>query len=338
MNFVTGATGMLGTHLIGALIRKNLPVVAGFRSDSRKQQAIDLLRFQGFSKQEISSIQWRYCDVLDTSTLLDSLQGCKVIFHTSAVVSYHASDRALMYATNVEGTANVVNVAIELGDIKLIHVSSIAALGKSMPGATLNEDSEWKNSELNTHYGISKHLSDLEIWRGVQEGLDAIIMHPGFIIGAGAFDRSSPSVFQKINEGLGYYPPGGTGFIGAHDCAKIMLTLSQGNLKNEAYILVSHSESMQWLFQNVANSLGASLPRKMASPWVLHIARIAEWIKEMLTSRKALITKETVKNASIQFYYDNKKLMATLPELEFDIDCEFQNAAAYFIQSNSKQE
>jgi dihydroflavonol-4-reductase len=335
MNFVTGATGMLGTHLMGALIHKNLPVVAGYRSEGRKQQAIDLLRFQGFSQQEIDSIQWRYCDVLDTTSLLDSMQGCKSIYHTSAVVSYHARDRADMYATNVEGTANVVNVAIEMGGIQLIHVSSIAALGKSMPGATLNEDSEWKNSELNTHYGITKHMSDLEIWRGVQEGLNAIIVHPGFIVGAGAFDRSSPSVFQKIHDGLGYYPPGGTGFIGAHDCAKTMVALSEGGLKNEAYILVSHSQTMQWLFQNVAQALGAPTPHKVASPLILQMARIAEWIKEKLTSKKALITKETVKNASIQFYYDTTKLKATLPDLEFDIESEFHRAAAFFGQSKS---
>jgi nucleoside-diphosphate-sugar epimerase len=178
-------------------------------------------------------------------------------------------------------------------------------------------------------------MSDLEIWRGVQEGLNAIIVHPGFIVGAGACDRSSPSVFQKIHDGLGYYPPGGTGFIGAHDCAKTMVALSEGGLKNEAYILVSHSQTMQWLFQNVAQALGAPTPHKVASPLILQMARIAEWIKEKLTSKKALITKETVKNASIQFYYDTTKLKATLPDLEFDIESEFHRAAAFFGQSKS---
>jgi nucleoside-diphosphate-sugar epimerase len=330
MNFITGATGMLGAHLIGELLKRAMPVVAGCRSIESTEESLALLRFMGFSEEQIQSIQWRICDVLDTDALIRAFDGCSTVYHTAAIVSYHSKDRAIMYETNVQGTANVVNVALSLGGIKIIHVSSIASLGKSNLGQTLNENTEWKNSAFNTHYGITKHLSDLEIWRGVQEGIEALIVHPGFIIGAGSFERSSPSVFKKIKEGLAYYPPGGTGFISAKDCAFAMVELAHSKARNEAFVLVTRSESMEWLFQHVAAALGCPAPNKLASPMLMQIARIAEWLKELLSGKKALITRETVKNASIQFYYDNQKLMSAIPNRTWDLEPEILFAAKYF--------
>lgn len=330
MNFITGATGMLGTHLIAELLRRQLPVVAGCRNIASNQECIRLLRFKGFSQEQIQSIDWRVCDVLDTDSLLKAFVGCSTVYHTAAIVSYHAKDHQLMHETNVQGTANVVNVALELGNIQLVHVSSIAALGKSNPGQTLDEKSEWKNSSLNTQYGITKHLSDLEVWRGVQEGLTAIIVHPGFIIGPGSFDRSSPSVFKKINEGMRFYPPGGTGFIGASECAHLMVELNQRQITNEAYILVGRSESMQWLFSSIARALKKPVPTTEASPWILQLARLVEWLKECTTGQKALVTKETVKNASIRFHYNTQKLLDVFPHFTSDLEKEIEHATAYF--------
>lgn len=330
MNFITGATGMLGTHLIAELLQRRLPVVAGCRNIASNQECMRLLRFKGFSEEQLQSIEWRICDVLDTDSLLKAIDGCSTIYHTAAIVSYHAKDREMMYETNVQGTANVVNVALELGNIHLVHVSSIAALGKSNPGETLDEKSEWKNSPLNTHYGITKHLSDLEVWRGVQEGLTAVIVHPGFIIGPGSFDRSSPSVFKKIHEGMRFYPPGGTGFIGASECAHLMVELNQRRITNEAYIFVGRSESMQWLFSSIAQSLKKPLPTTEASTWILQLARIFEWIKEKATGQKALVTKETVKNASIRFHYNTQKLLEVFPHFVSDLEKEIEHAASYF--------
>jgi dihydroflavonol-4-reductase len=330
MNFVTGGTGMLGAHIIGELLNRQLPVAAGFRNKIGQEETVALLQFQGYSSEQIASIQWRLCDILNTDSLITAFDLCTAVYHTAAVVSYHAQDRDLMYETNVQGTANVVNVALLLGGIKLIHVSSIASLGKSTPGQTINENAEWKNSTLNTHYGITKHLSDLEVWRGVQEGLEVLIMHPGFIIGAGSFERSSPSVFKKLNENFSYYPPGGTGFIAARDCAYAMVQLARSPHKNENFILVTQSESMHWLFQQVALSIGKKPPHRLATPLLMHMARIVEWFKESLTGKKALITKETVKNASIQFYYDNHKLLNAVPEHTWNVEKAVAEAGRYF--------
>jgi dihydroflavonol-4-reductase len=334
MNFITGATGMLGTHIVGELLQRGLPVVAGCRHLDNTAECLRLLRFKGYTEEQIASIQWRICDVLDTDSLSNAFEGCTTIYHTAAIVSYHAKDRGLMYETNVQGTANVVNVALELGGMQLIHVSSIAALGKAHPGETLDERTEWKNSAYNTHYGITKHLSDLEVWRGVQEGLQAVVVHPGFIVGAGSFERSSPSVFKKINEGLRFYPPGGTGFISATQCAKMMVDLRLKNITNEAFVFVTKSESMHWLFASIARSLNAKVPNTLAKPWMLQAARIAEWLKEIFTGKKALVTKETIKNASIRFHYNTQKLADVFPNFADDLEQEVAQAAAYFRHCN----
>jgi dihydroflavonol-4-reductase len=305
MNLVTGATGMLGTHVLIELARRGMPVRALRREGTNANVAKSLFEFYGVGPL-FSQVEWVIGDVLDTDTLLTAMEGCSTVYHTAAVVSYHKKERASMYEVNVQGTANVVNCAIETNIQALCHVSSIAALSRTSTKQEVSVATEWKDSPLNTHYGITKHLSEMEVWRGIQEGLSAVIVNPGFIIGPGSFERSSPSVFAKINEGMSYYPPGGTGFIAAVDCAKAMVELALKGAVDERHVLVSENMSMQDLFVGIASSLGKPEPKKLASPTILELARLAEWLKEKTTGKLALITPETMRNASMRYYYDTK--------------------------------
>jgi dihydroflavonol-4-reductase len=308
VNLITGATGLLGTHLILELLQNGQQVRALKRKDGNTALVKDILEFYSPGKSLYDKIEWVEGDVMDVESLLSAMEGVDFVYHTAAIVSYHRKDWDQMYKVNVHGTGNVVNAAYKSGIRKLCHVSSIAALGKVRPGQWITEAEEWKDSNLNTHYGISKHASEMEVWRGVQEGLNAIVVNPGFIIGPGDFNRSSPSVFPKLNEGLNYYPPGGTGFVCASDCARAMRLLMESEKSNEGYILVAENLSMQYLFQEINKNLGKSGPDKEASSFILQLARVAEWIKEKITGKKAVITRETVKNASVQFYYKNDKI------------------------------
>jgi nucleoside-diphosphate-sugar epimerase len=310
MNLVTGSTGLLGTHLMIRLLELNEPVRAMVRANSNKKVVQDVFNFYSASHL-FDRIEWVEADVLDVPALLNAMTGIEKVYHTAAIVSYHRSDRNEMYTINVEGTANVVNAAMACGVKKMGHVSSIAALNrfKSNP---VTEQGEWVDSDDNTHYGITKHLSEMEVWRGSQEGLDALIINPGFIIGPGDFSRSSASVFSKLDEGFSYYPPGGTGFVGAADVADSMVRLMNSSITNEGYIVVAENGSMKDLFQNISKGIGKPIPTKEAKPWMLQAARIAEWLKEKFTGKKALVTKETVKNASLRFYYSSEKLKSAI--------------------------
>jgi len=310
MNLVTGSTGLLGTHLMIRLLELNEPVRAMVRANSNRKVVKDVFAFYNVSHL-FDRIEWVEADVLDVPALLVAMSGVEKVYHTAAVVSYHRSDRKEMYTINVEGTANVVNAAMECGVKKIGHVSSIAALNRFKTNP-VTEVGEWVDSDDNTHYGITKHLSEMEVWRGSQEGLDVIIINPGFVVGPGDFSRSSASVFSKLDEGFSYYPPGGTGFVGAADVASSMVELMNSSISNEGYIVVSENGSMKDLFQNISKGIGKPIPTKEAKPWMLQAARIAEWLKEKFTGKKALVTKETVKNASLRFYYSSEKLTSAI--------------------------
>lgn len=306
MNLVTGANGLLGMHLMLELLKQGQTVRGLVRSNANREIVKRVFDFYQ-SAHLYDRIDWVNGDVLDVTSLEEAMKGVGHVYHTAAVVSYHKSDRKSMYQVNVEGTANVVNVAMACGVKKLGHVSSIAALNR-FKQSPVTEVGEWEDSDDNTHYGITKHLSEMEVWRAGQEGLDIVILNPGFIIGPGDFSRSSTSVFSKLDEGFSYYPPGGTGFVGALDAAKALIALMQSDISQERFIAVSESLSMKELFQEISAAIQRPIPSKEAKPWMLQLARMAEWLKEVFTGKKALVTKETVKNASLRFYYSSEKL------------------------------
>ncbi|MFM9004524.1 MAG: NAD-dependent epimerase/dehydratase family protein, partial [Flavobacteriales bacterium] len=243
---------------------------------------------------------------------------------------YHPAKRAEMYRVNTEGTANVINIALHLGNVKVGFVSSIAAIGKAKNNEQVDEEAEWVENEMTTHYAITKQLSEMELWRVIHEGLQGVAFNCGFIVGPGSFERSSPSMFRKINEGMQFYPPGGTGFIAVGDAAKWIAELTLGPVTDERYLLVTENLSMKEIFQEVARALGKRVPEREAGERILQLARVAEWIKEKLTGRRALVTRETVKNASLRFYYDNTKLKQAVRYNPTPIAQAIQQTADYF--------
>jgi nucleoside-diphosphate-sugar epimerase len=331
MNLVTGATGLLGTHLIMELLSRGERVRALVRPSGNRAPVEDVFRF--CNNPRFADIEWVEGDVLDIDSLEEAMQGCSHVFHCAAIVSYHPAERAEMYRVNTEGTANVINIALHLGNVKVGFVSSIAAIGKAKNNEMVDEESEWVENDMNTHYAITKQLSEMEFWRGLHEGLEGVAFNCGFIIGPGSFERSSPSLFRKLNEGMRFYPPGGTGFIAVSDAAKCIAELTLGPTTHERFILVTENRSMKEIFQLVAKSLVVRVPSQEAKPWILQVARIAEWLKEKTTGRKALVTRETVKNASLRFYYDSKKLQHVFRFEATPIEKAIQQTAEYFKQS-----
>jgi nucleoside-diphosphate-sugar epimerase len=303
------------------------------RPGSNLKPVEEVFRFYGNTSYQ--SIEWVEGDVLDTESLEAAMEGCSHVFHCAAIVSYHPAQRAEMYRINTEGTANVVNVALLLGNVKLAFISSIAALGKAKNLEHVNEEAEWVENEMTTHYAITKQLSEMEFWRGLHEGITGVAFNCGFIIGPGSFQRSSPSMFRKINEGMRYYPPGGTGFIAATDAAYCIAELTLGSISDERYILVTENLSMKEVFQDVAQAIGKRVPDREAGTRILQLARLAEWLKEKLSGRRALVTRETVKNASLRFYYDNSKLRGAVKFDATPIRSAIEYTARFFRQQEN---
>ena len=204
---VTGATGFVGSYLIRSLLQKGMRV----RALRRKNSRLDLLA--GVADK----VEWIQADVTDTGALEDAFEGVTHVCHCAAIVSFHPKDADKMLKVNVEGTANIVNLCLDFGVKKLVYVSSIAALGRATNRPHLDESCKWVESKDNSRYAISKYGAEMEVHRGIAEGLSVAIVSPSVIVGSQYWDEGMAGFFKKIDQGLKFCPSGGSGFVDVRD-------------------------------------------------------------------------------------------------------------------------
>jgi len=256
-------------------------------------------------------------DVLDVAALQEAMDGVDAVIHSAAKVSLVAKERNEMFKTNIEGTANLVNIAIEKNIRRFIHVSSVAALGRNVNGETVNEQQPWEEHKLNTNYAISKYSAEMEVWRGIGEGLNAAIVNPSTIIGYGDWNNSSCAIFKSVYEELPWYTNGINGFIDVEDVARAIVLLSESDIVGERFILSAENTSFKKLFDAIADSFGKRHPTIEATPFLAEIAWRMEKIKSLFTRKSSVVTKESARIAMSKTYFDNSKILKFLPRLSF---------------------
>lgn len=300
---VTGGTGFVGSHLLRLLVSRGAKVRAIKRTTSSLQWVADIAR----------QIDWVEGDIHDVQGLLQAMQGVEQVYHCAAVVSFNPAQRRQLYHTNVEGTANVVNMALEAGVKRLLHVSSIAAIGRKLNQPQVNERVQWDESPINTQYAISKYLAEHEVWRGIAEGLEAVMVNPSVILGEGDWSSGSCRLFTQVWQGLPFYPAGGTGFIDVLDLVQIMYRLMNSPIHSERFIVNAHNLSYKEFFTLVAQYLHKPAPTKQITPLMAEIGWRWEALKALFTRNAPLITKETARMSQHRYYYENDKLQKALP-------------------------
>ena len=305
---VTGGTGFIGAYIIKELVEKGYAVRAIRRS-------IKLPFF--ISPGILNKVEWVAGDVLDVISLSEAMQDVDAVIHSAAVVSFDKRERRQMYNTNVDGTANVVNLALENGIKKLVHISSISALGRTTTGEKVNEEKKWLNSKLNSHYGISKNKAEMEVWRGMGEGLDAVIINPSTVLGFGNWHDSSCAIFKNSYKGFPWYTKGVNGFVAVEDVAKIAVLLMESNITEERFIINHENWEFKKLFDAIADGFGQKHPKWQATPFLSSIAWRMEKVKSFLKNAKPLLTKETARIALSKTYWQNDKILKALPEFSF---------------------
>lgn len=252
MIFVTGGTGLVGSNLLLQLIEKGEKVRALKRSTSNIRQ-VELF-FKRHKAQEIfHKIEWIEGDLLDITFLPKALENIKTIFHTAAFVSFDPKDEDKIIQTNVDGTEALVNEAIDSGVENIIYISSIAAMDDVNPVTKLiDENSTWNSDAKHSAYAISKYRSEMEVWRGSQEGLNVIVVNPSVIIGSFDGKRESERIFQDqiLNS---YAPSGGTGFVDVRDVVDITLKLFDQKMYNQKYILNAENVSYKDVLETIGN-------------------------------------------------------------------------------------
>lgn len=304
MILVTGGAGLLGKFLIKKLLENDEKVKAIYNKTT----------LPNFNNPNLITEQ---CDILDVYALEDAMQNITEVYHCAGLVSFNPKDEKKLFSINVDGTANVVNAALNAGVKKFVHVSSVAAIGRIRPGELINEKMEWTPETSNSRYGYSKYLGEMEVWRGVAEGLDAVVINPSIILGPGNWNEGSTKIFKSVYDEFPWYTEGVSGFVDVEDVAAAMIALMKSDITAEKFIVSAENISYQHLFNMIARAFNKKEPSKKVTPFMAALTWRLESIKSKFTGSSPLLTKETVNTALTKVKYDNSKLLSALPNFEY---------------------
>lgn len=315
MILVTGGTGLVGSHLLFQLLKSNVSIRAIYRQENTLKRVKHVFSyFSDDADALFNQIEWVEADLNNIPQLQDAFKDITQVYHCAAIVSFEPNKYHLIRKINIKGTANIVNLSISNKIKKLCYVSSISAIGHhTNPEVLIDEKTDWNPEDDNSIYAITKYGAELEVWRGTQEGLDAVIVNPGIILGAGYWNGdSSGNLFKRIYNGMPYYTLGITGYVDIWDVVKAMQELMNSNIKNEGFILVSENISFKALQTKTAEELKVKPPNKEAKPWLLAIAWRLDWLKHKLFGKPRILSKQVAKSAINISKYDASKLKIAL--------------------------
>jgi dihydroflavonol-4-reductase len=308
MIFITGGTGFLGSYLLQELVLQGRSVRA-----LRRKRSFPFYLAPGIAEK----ISWVEGDLLDVGGLMENLEGCSQIIHAAGLVSFNPSDKKNLFKINIEGTANIVNAAIENGITDLVHVSSVSALGRDTASKPIDEEKKWPGSQGQSNYGISKYFGEMEVWRGMGEGLSPLIVNPSTLLGYGDWNETSCGLFKTAFREFPWYMTGSNGFADVQDSARAIIALMDSGIRNERFIISGDNQSYRDIFNRMARGFGKKQPTKKATPFLAGMAWRKERILSAFTGHKPLVTRESVAIAGRQTAYDNHKLLQALPSFRF---------------------
>jgi dihydroflavonol-4-reductase len=304
MILVTGGAGLLGKELIAQLL-----------AEGKKVRAIyNKTPLPNFNSNNLEQLQ---CNILDVVGLEEAMAGIEEVYHCAAIVTFNPKRKMEMFKINIEGTANVVNIALEAAVKKMVHVSSVAALGRIREDELINETMNWTEETSNSNYGQSKYLAELEVWRGIGEGLNAVIVNPVVILGAGDWNGGSSKLFQTAYNEFPWYAEGTTGFVDVRDVVKVMTQLMESDITAQRFIVSAENRSYRDVFTLMAKAFNKKPPHKIVTPLIAKIVWRLEAFKSLFTKQDPLLTKETAKTALAKVNFDNSKLKKYLPQFNY---------------------
>lgn len=313
MILVTGGTGLVGAHLLYRLASNNKKVRAIYRTERKLANVKNVFSCYINDYEAVyNAIEWVKADLLDIPALSEAFKDVEYVYHCAAFVSFEPDKYQLLRKTNIEGTANIVNLCTSNRIKKLCYVSSIAAIGDVANNEPITEAAEWNPEADNSVYAITKYGAEMEVWRGTQEGLDVVIVNPGVILGAGIWRYGSGSLFKKVHKGLSYYSQGTIGLVDVEDVVSIMTDLLASDIKNERFILVAENWSYKDFLQAMASSVNVVPPKKMAGRLLLELGWRLDWVRHKLTGKRRQLTKHIANSLNTGKNYDSHKVTTAL--------------------------
>ena len=327
MILVTGATGLVGSHLALQLIENGKKIRAIYRDSTSKMATKSL--FELYEKGNLfENIEWIQADITDVTSLEIAFANVDSVYHCAALISFDPKDEALLRKTNIEGTANIVNFCITNGVKKLCFVSSIAALGDLKDHEIrISEATDWNPEKPHSDYAISKYGAEMEIWRGQQEGLKVAVLNPGIILGPGFWNKGSGALFSAVANGLPFYTKGFTGFVAVSDVVAILI-LAMNKIEEDEknngqrFVIIEDNYSYETILNTIAEALKVKKPKFYATKWVTKIAWRLDWVASTIFNQKRKLSKETAHSSHSVDLYSNEKAIATF-------DFQFKNSQNY---------
>ncbi len=313
MILVTGGTGLLGSHLLFDLLSAGNKVKVLIRSSSNKLNILSTFAYYTANPETLfNKIEWVDGDITDIYSLSEAFEHAEYIYHTAACVSFNANQKRIIYQTNVQGTANVVNLCLEKGIKKLCFVSSIAALGNTDDGSPIDENVFLKTTKNKSHYSVSKHKAEMEVWRGIAEGLNAVIVNPSIILGPGNWKTGSSSFFTTVAKGFKFYTNGTSGYVDVRDVSKAMISLMESDISAERFLVSAENLTYKDFFTEIAINLNVTPPTIYANPLLSSLAWRLEAIRAKLCFSQPKIARNTVISVHKKLAFSNLKIIKTL--------------------------
>jgi len=309
MILVTGGTGLLGSHLLLELVRQHEHVVAVRRSTSDLEEVRRVFSwYSGEGDELFRRIDWVEIDLLNEAEVEKVMIDISQVYHCAGIVSFRKSDFRELYRFNVKGTASVVNACLTAGVKKLLHVSSSSAIGHPPEGKAATEDLIWSQTQASSGYAISKFRSEMEVWRGMEEGLSAVIVNPTIILGPGFWDRGSSVMFRRVDGGLRFATPGITGYVDVRDVVTAMVRLMQSEIAGERFIVSEGDYAFREVFEMIARALGKPVKMKPVPKIALKLLSGLDAFAGLFTGNR-LVTAEHVRSAFNENRFSSRKLV-----------------------------
>ncbi len=303
--FLTGATGFLGAYIIRALLQEgNIHIIANYRASSRFDLVNDIK----------DKVDWREVDLDDLIAVTTILKEVDMVIHAAGFISFVKRDRAMLRKVNIDYTATLVNLSLECGVKRFIHISSVTTLGRAKSnGKMLDESSVWTQEKAYSMYGLSKYLGEREVWRGFAEGLNGVIVNPSMILGAGRWQEGMNKIFYEMDKGYRYYPSGGNAVVDVRDVAKMVLVLIKKENFNQRRIICSGTNvPLKVLAERIANALGKNEPKVSLSSLEGRMIKALIGFISRIAPNMVPISSEELSIADMPFSFDNSQSVKLL--------------------------
>ncbi len=296
--FITGGTGFLGSYLLRYLVQQGYTNIRAMKRSSSPMDLVESIKNQ---------IEWVEGNILDQVFLEDVMADVDQVYHVAAMISLAPNQANKMFAINEIGTQNIVNTCLFHSVKKLVHISSIAAIGWEPFGKPISENTKWQDDQKNSNYAKSKYAAEMQVWRGIAEGLDAAILNPSVILGSGFWDSGSTEIFNLYGKGFPFYADGSNGFVDVRDVAKIAIQLMDSEITAERYIINAENLPFKQVFNLISEQAGVKSPYFKINPILSSIGWRLIWVLSKITRTTPTITRESVQTALSNHHYDNQK-------------------------------